>query len=83
MLPHYIVDGYNVIHAIPTLKKLLAHDGFQAREQLIFLVSRLTFKRKFRCTIVFDGVKPHEPHPPESHSPLHIVFHPRFQPMRK
>ena len=23
MLPHYIVDGYNVIHAIPTLKKLL------------------------------------------------------------
>ena len=46
MLPHYIVDGYNVIHAIPTLKKLLAHDGFQAREQLVFLVSRLTFKKK-------------------------------------
>jgi len=74
MLPHYIVDGYNVIHAIPTLKKLLAHDGFQAREQLIFLVSRLTFRRKFRCTIVFDGAKPHEPHPGPTHSPLHIVF---------
>ena len=74
MLPHYIVDGYNVIHAIPSLKKLLAHDGFQAREHLVFLVSRLTFRKKFRCTIVFDGVKPHEPHPPQSHSPLHIVF---------
>jgi predicted RNA-binding protein with PIN domain len=74
MLPHYIVDGYNVIHSIPTLKKLLAHDGFQAREQLVFLVSRLTFRKKFRCTIVFDGMKPHEPHPPQSHSPLHIIF---------
>ena len=74
MLPHYIVDGYNLIHAIPTLKKLLEHDGFQAREQLVFLVSRLTFKRKFRCTIVFDGVKPHEPHPSPTHSPVHIVF---------
>ena len=74
MLPHYIVDGYNVIHSIPTLKKLLAHDGFQAREQLVFLVSRLTFRKKFRCTIVFDGTKPHEPHPPQSHSPLHIIF---------
>ena len=74
MLPHYIIDGYNVIHAIPTLKKLLAHDGSQAREQLIFLVSRLTFKRKFRCTIVFDGARPHEPHPSSTHSPLHNVF---------
>ncbi len=74
MLPHYIVDGYNVIHAIPTLKKLLAHDGSQAREQLAFLVSRLTYRRKFRCTIVFDGAKPHEAHPPQSQSPVHIVF---------
>ena len=37
MLPHYIVDGYNVIHTIPTLKKLLAHDGFQAREHEIMM----------------------------------------------
>ena len=74
MLPHYIIDGYNIIHAIPTLKKLLAQDGFEARERLVFLVSRLTYKRKFRCTIVFDGAKPHEPHPSPSHSPVHIVF---------
>jgi predicted RNA-binding protein with PIN domain len=74
MLPHYIVDGYNLIHAIPTLKKLLAHDGFQAREQLVYVISRLTFKRKFRCTIVFDGAKPLEPHPLPTHSPVHIVF---------
>ena len=74
MLPHYIIDGYNLIHAIPSLKKLLQHDAFQAREQLAFLVSRLTFKRKFRCTIVFDGVKPAGIKSPLSHSPVHIVF---------
>ena len=74
MLPHYIIDGYNLIHAIPSLKKLLTHDGFQAREQLIVLVSRLTYKRKFRCTIVFDGAKPQDHHPAPNHSPLHIVF---------
>ena len=74
MIPHYIVDGYNLIHAIPSLKKLLMHDAFQAREQLAHLVSRLTFKRKFRCTIVFDGVKPPEPRPSPTHSPVHIIF---------
>ena len=72
MVPHYIVDGYNLIHAIPSLKKLLAHDACQAREQLVYLISRLTFRRKFRCTIVFDGVKP--PAPPPTHSPVHVVF---------
>jgi len=56
MLPHFIIDGYNVIHAIPSLKKLLAHDGSQAREQFGYVVSRLTYRKKIRCTIVFDGV---------------------------
>ena len=74
MIPHYIIDGYNLIHAIPSLKKLLTHDAFQAREQLAYLISRLTYKKKFRCTIVFDGVKPPPPHPSPAHSPVHIVF---------
>lgn len=74
MIPHYILDGYNVIHAIPTLKKLLAHDALQAREQLAFLVSRLTMRKKFRCTIVFDGVKPPEAPSASAHSPVHIVY---------
>jgi predicted RNA-binding protein with PIN domain len=74
VLPHYIIDGYNLIHAIPSLKKLLQADAFQAREQLAFLVSRLTFKRKFRCTIVFDGMKPSDIQLQSSHSPIHIVF---------
>ena len=74
VLPHFIIDGYNVIHAIPSLKKLLAHDGSQAREQFGYLVSRLTYRKKIRCTIVFDGVRPPDNHPSSSHSPVHIVY---------
>jgi len=74
MLPHFIIDGYNVIHTIPSLKKLLAHDGGQAREQFGYLASRLTYRKKIRCTIVFDGARPPEIHPAPSHSPVHIIY---------
>ncbi|HTX17637.1 MAG TPA: NYN domain-containing protein [Bacteroidota bacterium] len=73
MLPHYIVDGYNVIHAIPSLKRLLEHDAAQAREQLAFLIARLTFRRKFRCTLVFDGARSSDI-PAPTHSPVHVVY---------
>ena len=74
MIPHTIIDGYNLLHAIPTLKKLLDHDAFQARERLVDLVSRLTFRRKIRCTIVFDGAKPNDQRPTPTHSPVHVVY---------
>ena len=74
MIPHYIIDGYNLLHAIPALKQQLTHDGFQARERLIAAVSRLTFRKKFRCTIVFDGTKPTDIPPSPSHAPIHVVF---------
>ena len=78
MLPHYIIDGYNLIHAIPSLRKLVDHDGFQAREQLVQYVSRLTYRRKIRCTIVFDGAKPSDFRPASAHSPVHILYsHPQ------
>jgi predicted RNA-binding protein with PIN domain len=73
MLPHYIIDGYNLIHAIPSLKKLLARDAVQAREQLIEHVSRLTHRRKFRGTIVFDGARPQNDFG-SSNAPIHVVY---------
>jgi len=73
MLLHYIVDGYNLLHAIPSLKQLLDHDAAQAREQLAYLIARLTLRRKFRCTIVFDGARPIDT-PASTHSPVHVVF---------
>jgi predicted RNA-binding protein with PIN domain len=73
MLNHYIIDGYNLIHAIPTLKKLLLRDAAQAREQLIEHVARLTHRKKFRGTIVFDGAKPAEEFA-ASRAPIHVVY---------
>ena len=71
---HYIIDGYNLIHAIPSLKKTLAHNGESARELLIHSVAQLTHKKKFRCTIVFDGVAPNNSVKQSVHAPVHVIF---------
>jgi len=71
---HYIIDGYNLIHAIPSLKKTLAHNGETARELLIHSVAQLTHRKKFRCSIVFDGVVPQNTSKQSSHAPVHVIF---------
>ncbi len=73
-MQHYIVDGYNVIGTIPSLKKTLAHDAGSARELLIHAAAPLTHQNKFRCTIVFDGVAPSDHTKQSPHAPIHIVY---------
>ncbi|MFA6455995.1 MAG: NYN domain-containing protein [Bacteroidota bacterium] len=73
-MQHVIIDGYNLIHAIPTLKKTLLHDAATAREILIHSVSLLTHKNKFRSTIVFDGMRTDDTLPHPTHAPVHILF---------
>jgi predicted RNA-binding protein with PIN domain len=73
-MQHYIIDGYNVIHAIPALKKTLAHNAESSRELLIHSVSQLTHKKKFRCTIVFDGTAPENSLRQSAHAPVHVIF---------
>ncbi len=72
-LPHYIIDGYNVIHAIPALRNVLLRDAAQARESLIEHVARLTRRKKFRGTIVFDGERPAGDFT-ASRAPIHVVY---------
>lgn len=71
---HYIIDGYNLIHAIPPLKKTLSHNGETARELLIHSVSQMTHRKNFRCTIVFDGVALQNTNKQSSHAPVHVLF---------
>lgn len=71
---HYIIDGYNLIHAIPALKKTLAHNGESARELLIHSIGQLTHQKKFRCTIVFDGSTPDNSKKQSAHAPVHVIF---------
>ncbi len=74
MQQHYIIDGYNVIHAIPSLKKTLLHDAVSARELLIHSVGQLTHTKKFRSTIVFDGTAPQSTPKQSAHAPVHVLF---------
>lgn len=73
-MDHVIIDGYNVLHAIPALKKTLLQDAHTAREMFIHAVSRMSHTRKFRCTIVFDGAEPSGTAKQTSHAPVHVVY---------
>ena len=52
---HYIVDGYNVIHAWPELKKMQT-DISEARDRLIHILSEYGAYEKYDMTIVFDAL---------------------------
>jgi predicted RNA-binding protein with PIN domain len=71
---HYILDGYNIIHAIPSLKRTLVHDAESARELLIHSAGQYCITKKIRCTIVFDGVAPDNDRKEPSHAPIHVVY---------
>ncbi|NUN68514.1 MAG: NYN domain-containing protein [Bacteroidetes bacterium] len=73
-MDHVIIDGYNLIHAVPSLKKTLLHNAESARELLIHAVAQLTHKRKFRCSIVFDGHEPPARTKQSVHAPVHVIY---------
>ena len=53
---HLILDGYNLIHAIPEVRNILkAHGITAARERFQELVSCLHEPGLVRLTIVYDG----------------------------
>lgn len=70
----YILDGYNVIHAVPFLKKRLDESLQSAREALVaacagFKASRGDIRS---ITIVFDGQDPS--HTNAGPAGIHVVF---------
>ncbi len=52
---HLLIDGYNVIHHWPHLKKELREGGEVARARLVNAVQVIHDVEKIRVTIVFDG----------------------------
>jgi predicted RNA-binding protein with PIN domain len=53
---HLIVDGYNLIHSRPELKKIIqAYGSDAARDALIKELSILHDYEGFRVTVVYDG----------------------------
>ncbi len=52
---HILVDGWNVIHAEPKLKKLLAIDAVSAQKALAEMLEPVHDMYSTRITIVYDG----------------------------
>ncbi len=55
MSRHYIIDGYNVLHEIPSLEEVLQEDVKRARQELETLVNLYTRTANVRATIVYDS----------------------------
>ncbi len=50
-----VVDGYNLMHAIPELARLVGTDLERARDALVARLAVYRSKRNVRVTVVFDG----------------------------
>ena len=53
---HYIVDGYNVIHAGPELRGLAAEELAEARDRLVHRMAEFGAYEGYDMTIVFDAL---------------------------
>jgi len=52
---NYIIDGYNLIFAEPSLAKLLQNHSEDARRNLLVRLSNFHIHKKHNITVVFDG----------------------------
>lgn len=55
MQPVYIIDGYNMLHAVPELRRLLEQDLETARKRLESYLQRYLGIKKVKITLVYDG----------------------------
>ena len=53
--PRIVVDGYNLIHAMPELARLVNRDLERARDGLVAKLAVYRSGRNVRVTVVFDG----------------------------
>ncbi|MBN2464088.1 NYN domain-containing protein [candidate division WOR-3 bacterium] len=54
-IPRIVVDGYNLIHAMPELARFVAIDLERARDGLVTKLAVYRARRNVRVTVVFDG----------------------------
>lgn len=72
---YLLVDGYNIIHAWPELKKLVDEDMESARIKLLDILSNYQGIRKCEIIVVFDAylVQGHREEITDYHN-IHMVF---------
>jgi predicted RNA-binding protein with PIN domain len=69
---HYIIDGHNTIHSIPTYLEILDRDYPSCLEKVITDCADYCDSRNVKIVLVFDGNPPFEI--PKSHGNLKVVF---------
>lgn len=70
-----LVDGYNVIHKVPALARLLRSDrDEEAREQLREACVRFALRRRMRVLLVFDGSTAVRARAPHSTAGVEIIY---------
>ncbi len=75
MNPHYLIDGYNLIHSIPQFRNWLESGLEPARNQLIHFLQGYLSSRQVNITVVFDGEEVgFIEQPPTSNRWLKIIF---------
>lgn len=52
---HYIIDGYNLMHAIPLYRNRMQQDLNAARDHCILRLSGMATRENVKITAVFDG----------------------------
>jgi predicted RNA-binding protein with PIN domain len=55
MNPHYIIDGYNLIHKIPKFKNAIEQSLEYSRNLLISFLKMHQSSKRVNITLVFDG----------------------------
>ncbi|MBC8184137.1 NYN domain-containing protein [candidate division KSB1 bacterium] len=55
MNPHYIIDGYNLIHKIPKFKNAMELSLEHSRNRLISFLKAYQSSKNINITLVFDG----------------------------
>ena len=69
----FLVDGYNLIHAIPSIARLVGIDLERARELLLLKLSAYAIKNQVKITVVFDG-QAKEPPTQNTQPGLTVIF---------
>jgi predicted RNA-binding protein with PIN domain len=59
----YLVDGYNLLHQLPELRRQLEYNLEAAREGLLIRLSAFSLSKSVEVSVVFDGIGDSIPSP--------------------
>jgi predicted RNA-binding protein with PIN domain len=57
MKRHYIIDGYNLMHAVPEYQSRMRQDLGGVRDHCILRLSGFSMRENAKITVVFDGCR--------------------------